>query len=115
MSVAFYMDVHVNAAITEQLNLRNIDVISAQDDGRAEEDDELLLERATALDRVIFTQDEDFLVIADAWQRQGHEFCGIVYGHQLRVSPGQCVRDLEVIAQCCDPLDMANRVEYLPL
>jgi hypothetical protein len=115
MSVAFYMDVHVNAAITEQLNLRNIDVITAQDDGRAEEDDELLLERATALVRVIFTQDEDFLVIADAWQRQGREFSGIVYGHQLRVSPGQCVRDLEAIAQCCDPLDIANRVEYLPL
>ena len=115
MSVALYMDVHVNGAITEQLEVRKVDVITAQDDGRGEEDDEILLERATALGRVVFTQDEDFLAIADAWQKQGREFSGVVYGHQLRVSPGSCVRDLELIAKCYEPSDMINRVEYLPL
>jgi hypothetical protein len=33
MSVAFYMDVHVHAALTEQLRRRGIDVLTAQDDG----------------------------------------------------------------------------------
>ena len=115
MSVSLYMDVHVNAAITEQLELRHIDVITAQDDGRDDQEDELLLERATELGRVIFTQDADFLELADAWHNHGIEFSGIVYGHQLRVSLGQCVRDLELIAKVYEPGDMTNRVEYLPL
>jgi predicted nuclease of predicted toxin-antitoxin system len=115
MSVSLYMDVHVNGAITQQLEVRGVRVITAQDDGRSEEEDEAILQRATDLACIVFTQDQDFLVIANAWQRQGREFPGVVYAHQLRVSPGQCVRDLELIAKCYEPVDMLNRVEYLPL
>jgi hypothetical protein len=32
MSVALYMDVHVHAAVTEQLRRRGVDVLTAQDD-----------------------------------------------------------------------------------
>jgi len=35
--------------------------------------------------------------------------------HQLCVTIGACVRDLEVIAKAANPEDLANRVEYLPL
>lgn len=115
MSVAFYMDVHVHGAITEQLEIRGVDVITAQDDDRAEDDDDRLLARATELGRAIFTQDEDFLTIATTWQQQSLEFSGIVYAHQLRVGIGKCVEDLELIAKCYEPVDLLNRVEYLPL
>jgi predicted nuclease of predicted toxin-antitoxin system len=115
MSVAFYMDVHVHGAITEQLEIRGIDVITAQDDGRGEDDDDQLLARATELGRAIFTQDEDFLTIAATWQEQSLEFAGVVYAHQLRVGIGKCVEDLELIAKCYEPVDLLNRVEYLPL
>ena len=40
---------------------------------------------------------------------------GVVYAHQLRVTIGQCVNDLELIANCCDPDDFANTTEFLPL
>jgi len=33
----------------------------------------------------------------------------------LQTTIGVCVRDLELIAQAADPVDMANGVEYLPL
>ena len=115
MSVAFYMDVHVHVAITEQLELRSVDVITAQDDKHADSEDPDLLARATELGRAIFTQDEDFLAIAADWQRQSLEFAGIVYAHQLRVPIGRCVEDLELIAKCYEPSDLMNRVEHLPL
>jgi predicted nuclease of predicted toxin-antitoxin system len=55
------MDVHVRRAVTTALRLRSIDVLTAQEDGAAELDDELLLERAAKLGRVLVSQDEDLL------------------------------------------------------
>jgi predicted nuclease of predicted toxin-antitoxin system len=115
VSVALYFDNHVPAAITRTLLARGVDVLTAQADGRAQLDDPLLLDRAQALERVLFTRDEDFLVEAAARQRVGLAFAGIIYAHQLRVTIGQCVHDLELIAKCCAPADLANRVEHLPL
>jgi len=37
-----------------------------------------------------------------------------VYAHQLAISIGQAVRDLELVAKILDPGDMQNRVEYIP-
>jgi hypothetical protein len=39
----------------------------------------------------------------------------VIYAHQLRVTIGVCVRDLELIARAAEPQDLANRVEFLPL
>jgi hypothetical protein len=35
--------------------------------------------------------------------------------HQLRVTIGKCISDLELLAQVGRPEDFANRVEYLRL
>ena|ERR671933_1932385 len=64
---------------------------------------------------VMFSQDEDFLAEAKRRQAEGLTFAGVIYAHQQRVSIGDCVRDLEIIAKVCDPEDLANRVQYLPL
>jgi len=48
-------------------------------------------------------------------QRDGMRFAGVVYAHQLRVTIGVCVHDLELIAKTANPEELANRVEYLPL
>lgn len=110
-----YMDVHVPFAITAGLRLRGVDVLTAQEDGTAQLDDEVLLDRVAALGRVIFTRDVDFLGHARKRQATGVKFSGVVYAHQLRVSIGQCVADLELIAKVYDSEDMENRVEYLPV
>ena len=59
----------------------------------------------------MFSQDEDMLIEAQHRQTEGIPFSGVIYGHQLRVTIGTCVRDLELIAKAADPEDLVNRVE----
>ena len=110
-----FMDHHVPAAITAELRRRGIDVLTAQEDGSDQIDDDLLLERARQLDRVLFSQDRNLLRIANEWLRSGRDFVGLVYAHQLSITIGQAIRDLELIAQALDPEDLHNRIEFLPL
>lgn len=110
-----YMDVHVDVAITAGLRMRGIDVVTAPEDGTGEFDDEPLLDRATALDRVLFTQDQGFLAIASERQASGTFFAGIIYGHQRAATIGKYVLDLELMCKVLEPEDMANRIEYVPL
>lgn len=115
MSVKLYMDVHVRRAVTEGLRLRGVDVMTAQEDGAREVDDPDLLDRATALGRVLFTQDGDFLAEAVRRQQRGEPFAGVIYAHQLNITVGECIDDLALIALASDPQEWANRLTYLPL
>jgi len=115
LSLSLYLDVHVPAAITIGLRRRAVDVLTAQTDNSGRLPDDILLERATVLGRVLVTRDEDLLAVAGQWQRGGRRFAGVVYADQLRVTIGQCVSDLELMAKVYEPVDMANRVEHLPL
>lgn len=67
MSVAIYMDVHVPRPITSQLRRRGLDVLTAQEDQHHAVPDEIVLERATSLGRVVFTQDIRFRALAEEW------------------------------------------------
>lgn len=89
--------------------------MTAQDDGRRQVPDRVLLNRATELRRVLFSQDEDLLAEANQRQRERIPFAGVVYAHQTHVFIGTCVRDLELIAKVASLEDFADRVEYLPL
>lgn len=115
MPIALYMNQHVPRAITVGLRLRGVDVITAYEDGASDMDDPRLLDRAGELERVLFTQDDDLLIEAAKRQREGIPFRGVIYAHQLRVSIGTCVHDLEVIAKAGEPEDLINRVQFLPL
>ena len=109
------MDVHVRRAVTDGLRLRGIDVLTAQEDGAGEFPDLQLLSRATALGRILFSQDDDLLREARQRQQSGEFFAGVVYAHQLNISIGQCIDDLELIAQLTEPEEWMNRLTYLPL
>jgi predicted nuclease of predicted toxin-antitoxin system len=115
MAIALYMNQHVPRAITTGLRLRGMDVVTAHEDGASRLDDSELLDRASELERVLFTQDDDLLAEATRRQRGGIPFRGVIYAHQLRVPIGICVRDLEIIAMAAEPEDLTNRVEFLPL
>ena len=114
MPTPLYMDVHVPQAITEQLRRREVDVLTAIDDGRAEADDATVLLRASQLGRPTFTQDIRFRALAVRWQREGRHFAGLLFGHQLGGTIGQYVKDLEVIARASEPAEWIGVVEYLP-
>lgn len=115
MSVAFYMDQHVPRSITSGLRRRGVDVLTAYEDNASEFEDRDLLDRATALGRVLFTQDEDLLAEATHRQRNSIPFGGVVYAHQLNVSIGDCIRDLELIASASEVGEFDNMVQHLPV
>ena len=109
------MDHHVPRAITNGLRLRGVDVLTAHEDGASRLRDPALLDRATELERVLFTQDDDLLTEATWRQQEGQTFSGVIYAHQLHVSIGGCIRDLELVARASEPEDMAAQVLFLPL
>lgn len=109
------MDVHVRRAVTDGLRSRGVDVLTAQEDGAAQLDDSPLLSRATSLGRVLFTQDDDLLREASARQQSGEAFAGVIYAHQLNVTVGQCIDELELISRATDPEEWTNRLTFLPL
>jgi hypothetical protein len=115
MPLALYMDQHVPRAITLGLRLRGVDVLTAYEDGASLLPDPALLDRATTLGRVLFTQDDDLLAEATQRQMSGVPFGGVIYAHQLRVSIGQCVQDLELIAQVSEPEEFRNQILFPPL
>ncbi|MCX7824141.1 MAG: DUF5615 family PIN-like protein [Verrucomicrobiae bacterium] len=115
MSLRLYMDVHVRKPVTTGLRLRGVEVLTAQEDGAERLDDPELLDRALALGRVLFTQDDDLLAEAAARQRKGLAFAGVVYAHQQHITVGQTIEDLELLAKVCEPKELANRVVFLPL
>ncbi len=115
MPVGLYMDQHVPRAITTGLRLRNVDVLTAFEDAASTLDDTALLDRASAHGRALFSQDDDLLVEATRRQTASVPFAGVIYAHQLRVSIGACIRDLEIIATVGEPEELRMRVLFLPL
>lgn len=115
MALGLYMDQHVERAITNGLRSRGVDVLTAYEDGGDRLPDPDLLDRATMLNRVLFTRDEDLLAEADHRQQHGITFAGVVYAHKQRVTIGTCVGHLELVVKASALEDMRNKVEYLPL
>lgn len=115
MTIRLYMDHNVPAAITIGLRLRGVDVLTAYEDGHHRVPDEQLLDRAQVLGRVLFSEDDDLVAEAVLRQREGRDFLGVIYAHQLRVSIGAVIADLYLIATAGDTDDLANVVQFLPL
>jgi hypothetical protein len=55
--------------------------------------------------------------LREAYKRQqtGEIFAGVIYAHQLNITVGQCIDDLELIAKALEPEEMLNNTVYLPL
>jgi rRNA-processing protein FCF1 len=115
VALTLYMDEQVQRSITRGLRARGVRVITAQEDNHATTPDDVVLDRAGELGCVVFTRDDDFLREATSRVRAGVSFAGVIYAHQLAVSIGDCIRDLELIALATDAVEYRDRVEYLPL
>jgi hypothetical protein len=71
--------------------------------------------RATALNRPLFSQDSDLLSEAKRRQLEGRVFPGVIFSPQQALSIRQFIEELEIIAKAGEPEDFANRAQYLPL
>ena len=114
MAIGLYMDVHIPRAIINGLRLRGVDVLTAQEDETITLPDSALLDRATELGRLLYSQDDDLLVEAHSRLTENIEFSGVVYSHQLKSPIGKCIEDLEIIAKSFDANETANLIEFIP-
>lgn len=114
MSLALYADHNVDRAIVGGLRARGMDVLMAIEDGFDQRADEEIFERATALARVVLTNDKDFLAIAHRWQRDGHRFTGLIRARQEVASISAVIEDIEIIAKLKEPHQMESHIDYVP-
>ncbi len=114
-SARFYIDENLHGPITEGLRRRGVDVLTVQEDGHTGlVPDDLVLDRAGELGRLMVTQDKDFLEIAARRWEQQVSFTGIIYMPKDKSRTAIYIEDLEMIAGAGTFDEYQNRVEYLP-
>jgi predicted nuclease of predicted toxin-antitoxin system len=107
--IRFHLDENVDHAVAHGLRLRDLDVTTATDAGLIGASDGDHLAFALANNRVVFTQDQDFLRHHSA----GDEHAGIVYSKQGARSIGEIVRYLHFVSDCLEPEDMRGQLEFI--
>jgi predicted nuclease of predicted toxin-antitoxin system len=105
--IRFHLDEHISPAIAHGLRRRGIDATTT-DAGLAGADDTDHIAFALVENRVIFTNDEDYLVLHD----QGVEHAGIVFCRQGSRSIGEVIRFLRLLHDCMATEEMHGVVEY---
>jgi hypothetical protein len=108
-----YADVHVNAAIVQALRKRGMDVATAQERGQRLADDSKLLADALAEERVLLTNDTDFLTIAANYTAMQTEFAPIFFWPQQARTVSQVVSQVIQNVTQNDYAALCSRVTYL--
>ncbi|MGH8065164.1 MAG: DUF5615 family PIN-like protein [Candidatus Entotheonellia bacterium] len=98
-----YADEHVVFGLVQALRQRGMDVVRVQDRGREQADDADLLDEALADERVMLTNDMDFLALAAERAARQQRFAPIFFWPQQRRSIGQLVQSI---------IRQANRQDY---
>jgi hypothetical protein len=106
--IKYYADEHIPKAVIRGLCNRGIDVLSIPESGLLGASDDVHLEKARDENRVIITQDDDFLRL----HASGKEHSGIVYAPQ-GASIGEMITGLMLVYHVLDASDMENHIEYL--
>ncbi len=114
MSHRLYMDVHVPLAITRTLRRKGFDVLTAQEDDSATLADDFAAGSRRGAERLLFTQDQDFLEETARRQAAGRGFATVIFARQF-VSIGICVNDIEVILSSLEESEAHNLLIHLPL
>ena len=105
-----YADENIERSIIEGLRRRKIEVVSAGELGYIGKPDEFHIKKASEIKAVILTHDVDFLRIASS---PDIHHSGIIFSHQEKVSIGQCIRGVELVAKVLTDKDMENHIEFL--
>jgi predicted nuclease of predicted toxin-antitoxin system len=107
-TIRFHLDEHVPHAVADGLRRIGAEVTTSTDAGLLGALDLQQLAYAVSEDRVLFTEDQDFLTLAAI-----KEHTGIAYCDRNTRSIGDIIRGLELIWEIYEPEDMRNRVEFL--
>lgn len=99
----FLSDENIHADVVQFLRDQNCDVIAVPEIGLFGADDEVLLERAVAEDRVVVTHDSDFGTLAIL---AGKDVYGIIFLRPGHIDPEFTIETLRVV--------IANSPELTP-
>jgi hypothetical protein len=108
-----YADEHVVRALVEALRRRGMDVIRVQDWGRQEADDADLLDEALADERVMLTNDTDFLQLAAERAEHQQEFAPIFFWPQQQRTINQLLSGIIREASQHEYQSACSQVFYL--
>ena len=108
-TIRFHLDENCDPRIASGLRLLRIDVTTAADAGLLHASDAEHLAFGMAENRIILTQDTDFLRIASTSQAYPGIF---VYPCQGR-SIGQVIRAAHLFWEVCEPEELTNQVQYI--
>jgi hypothetical protein len=106
-----YADENVKSAVVHGLRQRGMDIVTAQERGQRQTDDETLLATATSEDRLLLTNDTDFLRIHAEWLATGRGHAGIVYWPQER-PVGEAITRIHQYALLTSPDDAISVVKF---
>ncbi len=105
-------DVHVVFALVQSLRRRGMDVVTAQERGLQEADDADLLVDALRDERVLLTNDQDFLVLGAEYSARGETFAPIYYWPQQQRTIGELLRKIVQLASQGDYASMCSLVYF---
>lgn len=108
-----YADVHVVFGIVQALRRRGMDVVTAQERGHDEADDAELLAEALSDERVMLTNDTDFLALAADLAARGETFAPIYFWPQQGRPIGEMARRVLREATLEDYRSACSRVHFL--
>ena len=106
--VKFYTDAHIAAAVTRALRREGVDIVRAYEAGLADADDIAHLEFALRENRVLVTQDSDFLL----YHAQGRPHAGLAF-FRNGAAVGYIIAELLMLHAVMAPEEMRDRLEYL--
>jgi predicted nuclease of predicted toxin-antitoxin system len=107
--IKFHLDENVSNAVAEGLRRRGVDVTTTPEQNLIGVSDQEQIAFAREQQRVIFTQDDDFLKLHQS--KVSHS--GIAYCHQGSRSIGEIVKTLALIWEWVEPEDMIRQVEFI--
>ena len=109
MSLLLLCDEHIAYPITEALRRRGLNVLTVQDAELSASKDLQILEFAQKQNRVIYTQDTDFLRL----HATGISHNGILYHHALAYSLKEAIRKVALACEVYNTEEMKNHIEFL--
>lgn len=105
----FHLDESVDPDIAVALIKYGIDLTTAKTENLLGQSDEIQFAFCCQQQRVLITQDSDFLIIAS----QDFQHPGIVYYQPGTRSIGEIIRGVILIYEALTPVEMYGSVEYI--
>lgn len=113
MALLLYADECVDARIVAGLRRRGVDAVAAADAGLLGRPDEIQLEHARVLARVVLSCDQDFLVLAHRCATDGIPFPGLIF-IQPKATIGAVIRAVALLSTLLSPAEIADWIEWVP-